>query len=220
MKREIKMTADGSQTLYVPEIDEHYHSIHGAVQESDHVFIDKGIDALFLKEVKVLEVGFGTGLNCLLTALWSDKHQLKVHYTGIDPFPIDEKLNMSLNYPSQIQLPKAQEYFDKIIGSEWEVPLSVHDQFVLTKNERRIEDFESGELYDIIYFDAFGPNAQKELWEYHILESVYTLMDERSIFVTYCAKGQLKRDLSSIGFTVETLKGPPGKREMTRARKN
>ena len=79
MKREIKMTADGSQTLYVPEIDEHYHSIHGAVQESDHVFIDKGIDALFLKEVKVLEVGFGTGLNCLLTALWSDKHQLKVH---------------------------------------------------------------------------------------------------------------------------------------------
>ena len=124
MKREIKMTADGSQTIYVPEIDEHYHSIHGAVQESDHVFIDKGIDALFLKEVKVLEVGFGTGLNCLLTALWSDKNQLKVHYTGIDPFPIDKKLNMSLNYPSQIQLPKAQEYFDKIIGSEREVPIS------------------------------------------------------------------------------------------------
>lgn len=220
MEREIKMTADGSQTLYVPELDEHYHSVHGAIQESDHVFIDKGIDALFLKEVKVLEVGIGTGLNCLLTALWSDKHQLKVHYTGIDPFPVDEELNKSLNHPSQIKSNKAQEYFDKIVESVWEDPITVHDQFVLTKKEQRIEDFETDQLYDIIYFDAFGPNAQKELWEYHILEKVYRLMNKKGIFVTYCAKGQLKRNLNAIGFTVETLKGPPGKREMTRARKN
>ena len=220
MEREIKMTSDGSQTLYVPELDEHYHSVHGAIQESDHVFIDKGIDALFLKEVKVLEVGIGTGLNCLLTALWSDKHQLKVHYTGIDPFPVSEELNKSLNYPSQIKSNKAQEYFDKIVESLWEDPITVHDQFVLTKKEQRIEDFESDQLYDIIYFDAFGPNSQKELWEYHILEKVYRLMSKKGIFVTYCAKGQLKRDLNAIGYNVETLKGPPGKREMTRARKN
>ena len=219
MEREIKMTSDGSQTLYVPELDEHYHSLHGAIQESGHVFIDKGIDALFLKEVRVLEVGIGTGLNCLLTALWSDKHQLKVHYTGIDPFPVDEVLNKSLNYPGQIKSNKAQEYFDKIVESEWEDSITVHDQFVLTKKEERIEDFESDQLFDIIYFDAFGPNSQKELWEYHILEKVYRLMRKKGIFVTYCAKGQLKRDLNAIGYKVETLKGAPGKREMTRAKK-
>ena len=220
MEREIKMTSDGSQTLYVPELDEHYHSVYGAIQESDHVFIDKGIDALFLKEVKVLEVGIGTGLNCLLTALWSDKHQLKVHYTGIDPFPVGEELNKSLNYPSQIKSNKVQEYFDKIVESAWEDPVTVHDQFVLTKKEQRIQDFQSDQVYDIIYFDAFAPNSQRELWEYHILEKAYSLLNKKGIFVTYCAKGQLKRDLNSVGFSVETLKGPPGKREMTRARKN
>jgi tRNA U34 5-methylaminomethyl-2-thiouridine-forming methyltransferase MnmC len=219
MKRELKITSDGSHTLYVPEIDEHYHSIHGAIQESMHVFIDKGIDALFCKKVDVLEVGFGTGLNALLTALWSSKHNLPVNYVGIEAFPLATEVNSSLNYGEKLEVKEAEDFFTKIILAKWNDTVNIHSVFTLSKIERYIQEFETEQKFDIVYFDAFGPNSQKEIWELPILKKMYDCLKQNGVFVTYSAKGELKRNLSHIGFDVESLPGPPGKREMTRARK-
>ncbi len=217
MKREIKITSDGSHTLYVPELDEHYHSIHGAIQESMHVFITNGIQSLFKSPIKVLEVGFGTGLNALLTAIWSNKENIEVHYIGIESTPLEMKLNESLNYSQKLDGHESTTYFDKIISSNWHVKTNIHDNFTLNKIASRIQDYRTDDKFDIIYFDAFGPEVQEELWELRVLKNIYELLNNNGIFVTYCAKGQLKRDLKELGFKVESLPGPPGKREMTRA---
>lgn len=219
MKRELKITSDGSHTLYVPEIDEHYHSVHGAIQESMHVFIDKGIDSLFCKKVDVLEVGFGTGLNALLTALWSRKHNLPVNYVGIEAFPLDREVNSSLNYGEKLEVKEAEDFFNKIILAKWNVSEKIHSFFTLSKIDHYIQDFEVDQEFDIVYFDAFGPNSQKDIWELPILKKMYDCLKQNGVFVTYSAKGELKRNLSHIGFDVESLAGPPGKREMVRARK-
>ncbi|MDG2152422.1 MAG: tRNA (5-methylaminomethyl-2-thiouridine)(34)-methyltransferase MnmD [Crocinitomicaceae bacterium] len=217
MKREIKITSDGSHTLYVPELDEHYHSIHGAIQESMHVFITNGIQSLFKSPIKVLEVGFGTGLNALLTAIWSNKENIEVHYIGIESTPLEMKLNESLNYSQELDGHESTTYFDKIISSNWHIKTNIHDNFTLNKIASRIQDYRTDDKFDIIYFDAFGPEVQEELWELRVLKNIYELLNNNGIFVTYCAKGQLKRDLKELGFKVESLPGPPGKREMTRA---
>ena len=217
MKREIKITSDGSHTLYVPELDEHYHSIHGAIQESMHVFITNGIQSLFKSPIKVLEVGFGTGLNALLTAIWSNKENIEVHYIGIESTPLEMKLNESLNYSQELDGHESTTYFDKIISSNWHVKTNIHDNFTLNKIASRIQDYRTDDKFDIIYFDAFGPEVQEELWELRVLKNIYELLNNNGIFVTYCAKGQLKRDLKELGFKVESLPGPPAKREMTRA---
>ena len=221
MKRELKITSDGSHTLYAPELDEHYHSIHGAIQESMHVFIDKGIDSLFCKKIDVLEVGFGTGLNALLTALWCDKHNLSVNYIGIEAFPLDVELNSALNYSEilAVKEKEAEETFNKIISAKWNDAVNVHSYFTLSKIESYIQEFESDQKFDIVYFDAFGPNSQKDMWELPVLKKMYDCLKQKGLFVTYSAKGELKRNLTQIGFDVETLPGPPGKREMIRARK-
>ncbi len=219
MKTELKVTSDGSHTLYVPELDEHYHSVHGAIQESMHVFIDKGIDALFCKRVEVLEIGFGTGLNALLTALWSMKHGLRVDYVGIEPFPLQAEVHRSLNYADQIGHGEAQKFFEKISDADWGRGEEIHPFFELTKIDKYVESYETDRQFDIVYFDAFAPNAQQEVWDQAILIKMHKYLKNKGLFVTYCAKGQLKRDLIEIGFDVETLEGPPGKREMIRARK-
>ncbi|MBL6660312.1 MAG: tRNA (5-methylaminomethyl-2-thiouridine)(34)-methyltransferase MnmD [Crocinitomicaceae bacterium] len=219
MNRELKLTSDGSYTLYVPELDEHYHSIHGAVQESEHVFIKYGIQTLFKSNIRVLEVGLGTCLNALLTAIWSENIGTSVDYTGIEAFPLKDEINKSLNYGEKIEDKKANLYFHEIIKSNWEAKNRIHSKFVIQKTHSFVEEFEVRQKYDIVYFDAFGPNTQGELWQFDILKKMYELLDHNGVFVTYCAKGQLKRDLNHIGFKVESLPGPPGKREMTRAMK-
>ena len=198
-------------------MDEHYHSIHGAIQESMHVFITNGIQSLFKSPIKVLEVGFGTGLNALLTAIWSNKENIEVHYIGIESTPLEMKLNESLNYSQKLDGHESTTYFDKIISSNWHVKTNIHDNFTLNKIASRIQDYRTDDKFDIIYFDAFGPEVQEELWELRVLKNIYELLNNNGIFVTYCAKGQLKRDLKELGFKVESLPGPPGKREMTRA---
>ena len=170
MKKEIKITSDGSHTLYVPELDEHYHSIHGAIQESQHVFINNGIHSLFKSPIKVLEVGFGTGLNALLTALWSLEENTSVDYTGVEAFPIDLKMNQALNYPKELDGDNIQEFFNKMILSKWDVISNIHPLFSLRKIESRIEDFSNDIKFDIIYFDAFGPDTQQELWKEDLLD--------------------------------------------------
>lgn len=217
MKRDLKLTSDGSYTLYVPELDEHYHSIHGAVRESEHVFIKYGIQTLFKSNIRVLEVGLGTCLNALLTAIWSDNNGTSVDYTGIEAYPLTDEINKSLNYGEKIEDKKANLFFNEIIKSNWGVQNRIHSKFVIQKTQCLVEEFEAHRKYDIVYFDAFGPNTQGELWQFDILKKMYELLDDNGVFVTYCAKGQLKRDLAQIGFKVESLPGPPGKREMTRA---
>lgn len=209
-------TNDGSSSLYNEELDETYHSRHGAVQESVYVFIEQGLHFLFNRHkpdsVSILEIGFGTGLNALLTlheAIQIDAH---INYTSLETFPIQESVWAKLNYPDPHQL------FEQIHQAQWERWSDITSKFQLKKinNEVQREALPQGE-YDLVYFDAFAPNKQPEMWELPVLTKIIGAMKSGAVFVTYCAKGQLKRDLKSLGFIVESLPGPPGKREMVRA---
>ena len=219
MKREIRLTADGSPTLYVPELDETYHSMHGSVQEAKHVFIANGLNYLFARneEVRILEVGFGTGLNAILTALFSFENKLPIKYTGVEAFPVEEKIWQKLSY---FQTPLEMELYQKLMKSEWDVPQLLHSYFSMVKLETNIHEWQSDKKFDLIYFDAFGPNAQADMWQKSIFEKLYGVLNHGGVLVTYCAQGQFKRDLKAVGYGLEALPGPPGKREMTRATKN
>lgn len=218
MLRKIIVTSDGSQTIFVEDLDETYHSIHGAIQEANHVFIDKGLRLFESGEkVKILEVGFGTGLNALLTWMHAKEINLDIDYIGIEAFPVEDELIASINYYNQLES-GAEERFKKLHDVNWGSEMKLDGQFTITKVEQKLENFVGIEnSIDLIYFDAFGPNAQSELWSLEILKKMYRLLKVKGVFVTYCAKGQVKRDLKSAGFEIEALPGPPGKREMTRA---
>lgn len=222
MKREIRITRDGSPTLYLPDLDEHYHSMHGAVQEAKHVFIKNGFLTKNEKEVlKILEVGFGSGLNALLTCIESQENQSrKVSYTGIESNPLNREEQKMMDFSEQIKHPNLQEFVEKIHTAEWNVLTNITSNFSLLKIEAEIQKFTTEpNTFDIIYYDAFGPRAQSEMWDKPIFEPLYRLLKENGILVTYCAQGQFKRNLKEIGFKVESRPGPPGKREMTTAKK-
>jgi tRNA U34 5-methylaminomethyl-2-thiouridine-forming methyltransferase MnmC len=218
MKREIRLTADGSPTLYVPELDETYHSMHGSVQEAKHVFIEHGLKHVFtqIEKVHVLEIGFGTGLNALLSALFAQENQLLLSYVGLEAFPVEEQIWTALSYSSSKE---EQTYYKELMRSKWGDPQEFNTFFTLTKTAVKIQDWQSDEKFDLIYFDAFGPNAQADMWQLSIFEKLYAVLNQGGVLVTYCAQGQFKRDLKSVGFSIEALPGPPGKREMTRATK-
>lgn len=217
MERTVVITNDGSSSIYLPELDEHYHSSHGAIQEAKHVFIENGLKAIDRAELSIFELGFGTGLNALLTLKEAANAGLKVNYHGLEAFPVKENHVQQLNYVNEID-PDLASVFSLMHAMPWEKKISLSDGFELTKIESRIQDFSGldGEI-DLIYFDAFGHRAQAEMWELSILAQMYELLKPGGILVTYAARGQFKRDLKSLGFTVESLQGPPGKREMTRA---
>jgi len=219
MKSEIVITEDGSSSIYLPELEEHYHSFHGAIQESEHVFVKNGLtDFLDANEVSILEIGFGTGLNCFLAAVWSIQHQIKVNYVGLEPNPIDLDVMRKMNYSNGKYL-EFNLFYDRICEGEWEQELEVNENFTAIKVQKYLQDFMSIDQFDLIFFDAFSPKSQPELWTLSVFSQVYSLMNTGGVLVTYCAKGQVKRDLKSAGFIVESLEGPPGKREMLRARK-
>lgn len=215
MKREIRLTADGSPTLYVPELDETYHSVHGSVQEANHVFIQNGLEFLngVSSKINILEVGFGTGLNALLSALFAKENQLALSYVGLEAFPVEEQIWTALTYSS---LKEEQSCYQELMRSKWEVPQEFHTFFTLIKTAVKIQDWQSDQKFDLIYFDAFGPNAQADMWQKAIFEKLYAVLNHGGVLVTYCAQGQFKRDLKAVGFSLEALPGPPGKREMTR----
>lgn len=219
MKREIRLTADGSPTLYVPELDETYHSMHGSVQEAQHVFIEHGLKHVCtqMDKVRLLEIGFGTGLNALLSALFAKENQLALSYVGLEAFPVEEQIWTALSYSSSKE---EQSCYQELMRSKWEVPQELHTFFTMTKTAVKIQDWQSDEKFDLIYFDAFGPNAQADMWQKAIFEKLYAVLNHGGVLVTYCAQGQFKRDLKAVGFSLEALPGPPGKREMTRATKN
>ncbi|MBL3657057.1 tRNA (5-methylaminomethyl-2-thiouridine)(34)-methyltransferase MnmD [Fulvivirga sediminis] len=215
-------TDDGSHSLYVSRLNETYHSFHGAVQESVHVFIKSGLQYKTQQATQpscsIFEVGLGTGLNALLTAEYAHDHQLKINFTSIEAYPLKAELTDHLNYCNYLKAPEAPEWFSKIHQSKWNIDEPIHNHFLLKKIDKKLEEFSLPEAaFDIIYFDAFAPSKQEELWSYDILNKIVQAMKPDAVFVTYCAKGQLKRDLKNLGLTVNSLPGPPGKKEMVQA---
>ena len=218
------LTDDGSHTLMVEELNETYHSRHGALQESKHVFIKNGFRYILskypTKHLRIFELGLGTGLNALLTAMESQKLSVPVEYTSIEPNPIPEDIIEKLNFHKIIDFPSVKEYFDQIHSVRWGKLNRLHPFFMFRKINTTMQEFNAEDGYfDLAYYDAFAPNKQPEMWHRDILQKVYRFLSKESVFVTYCAQGQVKRDLKASGFTVESLQGPPGKKEMTRGRK-
>ncbi|MCI0523401.1 MAG: tRNA (5-methylaminomethyl-2-thiouridine)(34)-methyltransferase MnmD [Bacteroidales bacterium] len=216
MDPEIRVTADGSHTLYVPSLDEHYHSHFGAVTESKHIFISAGLASIESDDISILEVGFGTGLNALLTALYADERQTKVSYVTLEKFPLSTVIIKELNYRS-LAGTAGERLFDSIHAAPWETAVKVTPWFTLHKREFDLTTMAPEGLYDIIYFDAFGPDKQPEMWTIEVMRKIAAVTHPGSVLVTYSAKGKLKRMLRELGFEVKLLPGPPGKRVITRA---
>lgn len=213
---EIRQTADGSKTLYLPGLDETYHSSHGAMQEAMHVFIQHGLAFIGQekKSISVFEMGFGTGLNALLTAQWAEQHSCSIRYIGIELHPIPKDIWQQMDYVQEVL---ERERYSNIMAAEWGEYQVIEPNFQLKKVEEDILGLQLVEQVDLIYFDAFGPRAQSEMWDLPVLTKMYERLNPGGVFVTYCAQGQMKRNLKSLGFSLESLPGPPGKREMTRA---
>lgn len=217
---QIILTEDGSHTLIHPELNESYHSVHGAVQESQHVFIDAGLRKITAsnKVISLLEVGFGTGLNALLTLNEIIATGNTVHYTTLEPFPIPEILVADLNYPKLIGNVPLDAEFLLMHQAKKSVPLKLNTQFLFEKHVLRLQDFEGkAESFNLIYFDAFSPEKAPEMWEQAVFNKLYLLLQSGGVLVTYCAKGVVRRAMQQAGFTIERLPGPPGKREILRA---
>ena len=215
----IEQTADGSYTLYVPELDEHYHSVKGALTESQHIFINMGLKHSSVSSPRILEIGLGTGLNCFLTLLNAEENKRHIHYTSIERFPLGMDVIQKLDYPSIIGRGHNADYL-AIHQAPWEEDTKLSSWFTLHKVEGDFTNYTFEKGYDIIYFDAFAPEKQPEMWEQSHFNSLYQILNEGGILTTYCAKGIVRRMLQSAGFIVERLAGPPGgKREILRATK-
>lgn len=219
MKREIIITGDGSRTIHIPEWNENYHSSHGALQEANHVFLRSGLDVFKGQpEISVFEVGFGTGLNAILTLQEAEKSKIKVRYAGIEAYPVSAEELSALSYEDLLDDAAAKAYYTELHAAAWNVEVQVSPYFTLNKIHEKLEDFRfEAEAYDLVYFDAFGPRTQEDMWAQEHFRKLFTALKQGGVLVTYCAKGQVKRDLKAVGFEIEALPGPPGKREMTRA---
>jgi len=218
MKTELLITEDGSHTLFVPEIDECYHSSHGAIQESRHIFIEAGLKKCFKKEINILEIGFGTGLNAFLALIEGERAGKKINYTAIEKYPVKLEKIQALNYVNQIDTNKKM-FFENLHNSAWEAEVEIIPNFSLIKIECDFTSYKFDSQYDVIFFDAFSPEKQAEMWTEEQFLKIYTHCNPGAIFTTYCAKGVVRRALQQVGFEVERLVGPPGKREILRATK-
>ncbi len=217
MKTELILTKDGSHTLYVPELNEHYHSTNGAIQEAIHVYIDAGLKYCHKKELSVLEIGFGTGLNTILTFREASNNGINnIKYESLELYPIDIENINELNY-SDFLNDDEKTAFIKLHTSDWDREISINEKFTLTKKNCDLTTYISKIKFDVVFFDAFAPDIQPELWTKDIFRTIYNSMNYDGILTTYSAKGALKRTLKAVGFTVEQIPGPPGKRQMTRA---
>ena len=220
---EIILTEDGSHSLKVHGVNEHYHSTFGALAESRHVFIEAGLKQLLSRsssEINILEIGFGTGLNALLTLVENINTCKIINYSSVEPFPLGEEIWGKLNYPDLLDNVMAGEWFKKMHRSEWNKVVEINPFFYLGKMRCSLQDYDAGgRKFDLIYFDAFGPDIQPELWTEEIFEKISDMTATGGILVTYSAKGIVRRALQSAGFDVERIPGPRGKREMIRGRK-
>ena len=217
----ITVTDDGSHSLFNPELNECYHSKFGAITESEHIFIKCGLLKVSetRSQINILEIGFGTGLNALLT-LRATMHSKKIHFTAVELYPIDKQIVKSLNYCDSWDLESYTDYFLTMHQSAWEMDFKVTDNFTLNKIEIDLCNYQPPvNSFDLIYFDAFSPNVQPELWTTAIFQKLYNSLNENGILVTYCAKGIVKQALRDAGFIVKRLTGPPGKRHIISAEK-
>ena len=223
MKVEVKQTNDGSNTLFVPELNEHYHSIHGALQEALHVFIKHGLQPVIenaTEPIRMLEVGFGTGLNAILTLQTFLTEKATVFYDSLEKYPLKEELVTELHFENFILNPELLEYFEQLHAAPWNETVKISSNFSLQKIHADLETRSfPDQYYHLIYFDAFAPEKQPHLWTEEIFKKLAATLKTNGVLVSYCAKGSFKRALKAAGFAVEALPGPPGKREMTRATK-
>ncbi|MEO5789280.1 MAG: tRNA (5-methylaminomethyl-2-thiouridine)(34)-methyltransferase MnmD [Gelidibacter sp.] len=238
MQRKIITTADGSKTIQIEEWNEQYHSVHGAIQEANHVYIKQGLLFCFdiqntsqesidttetsansSRKLSILEIGFGTGLNAFLTLLQADEHQIDVRYVGVEAFPISPDEMAALNYTEQLEVSGKNAHFKAMHNIAWENDTRLTPYFSLQKQQKLFKDITDTNQFDLIYFDAFGARVQPELWTESIFQIMFDALKEKGVLVTYAAKGSVRRAMQAVGFNVEKLPGPPGKREMLRARK-
>lgn len=219
MKREIITTADGSTTIFIPEWEESYHSKHGAIQEAYHVFIQHGFSLFTKKNVSILEIGFGTGLNAFITFMEAQKSEIAVRYTGIEAYPISTEEAKQLNYSNYFDS-SYQNIFELIHACSWEQNIQLSAQFSLQKNKLFFQEIAFENTFDLIYFDAFGYGVQPELWSVEIFKKMYVALKEKGVLVTYACRTSIKNAMLEAGFQIEKLPGALGKREMLRATKN
>lgn len=217
MKREIIKTLDGSTTIHLEEWNESYHSKHGAIQEAKHVFIKNGLSLFENNPVTILEIGFGTGLNAFITFLESEEKQQQIEYVGVEAYPVHADEVLGMNYVAELDALKFDNIFEKMHKSEWDKKTDLSTLFSLTKRKQFFDEIDDYEIFDLIYFDAFGYRVQPELWSTEIFQKMYNSLKPNGVLVTYAARGVVKRSMIEVGFTVEKLAGPPGKREMFRA---
>ena len=213
------LTEDGSHSLLSHRFGVSYHSRYGAIQETQHVFINAALHfkAEQQQTLSILEIGFGTGLNALMTLLTAKQQALQINYVALEAYPLDVEWVQALNYGEQLADEKAKQYFQALHQNPWNKKVALTEYFNLEKRLERFENLEEKTAFDIIYFDAFAPDAQPELWNEEMMQKMYDALLPGGVLTTYCAKGVVKRTMKQVGFKVEKLPGPPGKREMTRA---
>ena len=217
MRREIIVTEDGSTSIRIPDWDECYHSKHGAIQEAYHVFIKNGLDHFDNKPLSVLEIGFGTGLNAFITFLESQKRKTAIEYIGIEAYPVLIPEAIAMNYVVALEADEFNPIYLRMHESFWENTIALSDSFNFTKHKMFFSEISYKDKFDLIYFDAFGFRVQPELWSTAIFKIMFDALKSGGMLVTYAARGVIKRSMIEVGFTVEKLNGPPGKREMMRA---
>ena len=218
MLNEIKVTEDGSHTLFVPEIDECYHSTHGAIQESGHIFIGAGLNQCAKSEINVLEIGFGTGLNAFMTLLEGEKSGRKIHFTSLEKCPVEMAKVKLLNY-SEVLAPDKNPLFEQLHLSPWNEEVQITPLFTLKKIEADFTEYDFTDNFDVVYYDAFSPEKQPEMWTDEIIQKIASKVKKDGILVTYCAKGSVRRAFSSAGFHMERIPGPIGKKEILKGKK-
>jgi len=217
LKREVIKTQDGSTTIHLEEWNESYHSKHGAIQEAKHVFIKNGLALFSEQKVAILEIGFGTGLNAFISFLEAQKMNQSVDYVGVEAYPVAAKEILEMNYVAELEAEEQQQVFEKMHESNWNEKIKLSDNFTIVKRQQFFQDIDDVAQFDLIYFDAFGYRVQPELWSTLIFKKMYDALKENGVLVTYAARGVVKRSMIEVGFRVEKLEGPPGKREMFRA---
>jgi tRNA U34 5-methylaminomethyl-2-thiouridine-forming methyltransferase MnmC len=224
MKKDIIITTDGSHSISIPEMGVTYHSSHGAIRESMHVFIEAGLHYINEKlnqpgALSIFEMGFGTGLNALLTLSEAEKNQQKIYYETIEPYPLEKSTIELLNYCGQLQRPDLEPLFTLMHDCEWNTIVPVTPYFNFIKKQTNLADFSTNQPFNIVFFDAFAPDIQPDLWTAAIFEKLYNSMQENAVLTTYCSKSIVRKAMAEAGLKVEKIPGPPHKREIVRAMK-
>ncbi|MCA0381667.1 MAG: tRNA (5-methylaminomethyl-2-thiouridine)(34)-methyltransferase MnmD [Bacteroidetes bacterium] len=221
MMRELHVTRDGSHTLQLINSEVTYHSRYGAIQESEHVYIGAGLQPFIgnTEPVRIFEMGFGTGLNAFLAYLEAREAKVKIEYEAVEAFPLVKEEYKHLNYAQVMGKKELCEAFQMLHQTPWNRTIRIGSWFSLVKHQANMLEFATTKKFHVIFYDAFAPTAQPELWTEDALGKMYNLLQPNGILTTYCSKGEVRRNLEAVGFSIEKLPGPYGKREMLRAHK-